>query len=72
MSHNTNALDRGIRIALGLVLLSLFAFGPKTAWGLIGLVPLITGIVGFCPLYRAMGISTCALPRTPRTPRHQN
>lgn len=69
MSHNTNAVDRGIRIVLGLVLLSLFAFGPKTAWGLVGLVPLITGVVGFCPLYRVLGISTC----TPsRAPRHQH
>lgn len=69
MSHNTNALDRGIRIMLGLVLLSLFLFGPKTSWGLVGLVPLVTGVIGFCPLYRALGISTCAGPRSPR---HQN
>jgi hypothetical protein len=69
MSHNTNPLDRGIRIVLGLVLLSLYAFGPKTAWGLLGLVPLITGVIGFCPLYRVLGLSTCSTPRTPR-PQH--
>ncbi len=69
MSHNTNALDRGIRIVLGLVLLSLFAFGPKTAWGLLGLVPLLTGLVGVCPVYRMLGVSTCA---SSRTPRHQS
>jgi hypothetical protein len=66
MSHNTNAIDRGIRIVLGLVLLSLFLFGPKTSWGLVGLVPLITGVIGFCPLYRALGISTCSTSHTPR------
>jgi hypothetical protein len=66
MSQNTNAFDRGIRIVLGLVLLSLFLFGPKTSWGLLGLVPLITGVIGFCPLYRALGISTCSTSHTPR------
>jgi hypothetical protein len=66
MSHNTNAIDRGIRIVLGLVLLSLFLFGPKTSWGLVGLVPLITGVIGLCPLYRALGISTCSTSHTPR------
>ena len=69
MSHNINALDRGIRIVLGLALLSLFAFGSKTGWGLVGLVPLITGVFGFCPIYRLLGISTCTSPRKPR-PQH--
>jgi len=66
MSRNTNVLDRGIRIVLGLILLSLFAFGPKTSWGMLGLIPLITGLIGFCPLYRALGISTCTPPQTTR------
>jgi hypothetical protein len=69
MSHNTNALDRGIRIVLGLILVSLVFLYPKTAWGLVGFVPLGTGLMGHCPLYRILGISTCA-PR--RAPRHQN
>ena len=66
MSHNTNAIDRGIRIVLGLALLSLYFFGPRTAWGLVGVVPLFTGMVGYCPLYRALGISTCTAQSTPR------
>jgi len=66
MSINTNAIDRGIRIVLGLVLLSLFFVGPKTAWGLLGLVPLVTGAMGYCPLYRVLGISTCSLHDSPR------
>ena len=44
---------------LGLALLSLVMVGPKTMWGLIGLIPLVTGLVGMCPLYRLAGIDTC-------------
>jgi hypothetical protein len=55
---NVGSLDRAFRVALGLVLLSLIVVGPKTAWGLVGLIPLITGLVGWCPLYALLGIST--------------
>jgi hypothetical protein len=41
--------------------LSLVFIGPQTPWAWIGLVPLITGLVGFCPLYRVLGINTCGL-----------
>ena len=47
---NLGAVDRTLRILLGLALLGLTFFGPKTAWGYLGLVPLMTGLVGFCPL----------------------
>ena len=50
-------------VALGLVLLSLAFVGPQTPWGYIGLIPLLTGIVGFCPLYRLLGINTCPAGR---------
>lgn len=59
MIKNEGAVDRGLRIALGLGLLSLTVVGPQTWWGLTGLLPLATGFVGFCPLYRLLGISTC-------------
>jgi len=62
MSTNEHVLERGLRIVLGLVLLALVFVGPKTLWGLVGLVPLVTGAVGFCPLYRLFGFSTCATP----------
>lgn len=69
MLTNENTLDRAARIALGLLLLALVVLGPKTLWGLVGLVPLITGVVGFCPLYRLVGFSTCRLssPRKARS-----
>jgi hypothetical protein len=61
---NEGNLDRGVRVAIGLVLLTLVFVGPKSMWGLLGLVPLLTGAVGSCPLYRVLGVSTCtARPR---------
>lgn len=60
MSTNESSIDRALRFVLGVVVLSLVVIGPKTMWGLVGLVPLLTGIVGFCPLYRLLGISTCS------------
>ena len=59
LARNEGNLDRGIRVALGLVLLSLVFVGPKTMFGLVGIVPLLTGLVGMCPLYRLFGLNTC-------------
>lgn len=59
MLTNESILDRSLRIVIGLLVLSLVVIGPKTSWGLLGLVPLLTGFVGFCPLYRVLGITTC-------------
>jgi uncharacterized membrane protein YuzA (DUF378 family) len=59
---NESNLDRVIRVVVGIAALALFFVGPRTPWGLLGLVPLITGIVGVCPLYRLVGLSTCSLP----------
>ncbi len=58
-SRNEHRIDRGIRIVLGLALLSLVFIGPKTMWGLIGVVPLVTGSCGTCPLYSLVGLNTC-------------
>jgi hypothetical protein len=55
---NEGMFDRLARVALGLIILSLAFWGPKTAWGWLGLIPLATGIVGLCPLYSLLGIST--------------
>lgn len=61
MPRNEGTIDRALRIILGLALLAIVFVGPQTPWGWIGLVPLATGLVGFCPLYRLIGINTCAL-----------
>jgi len=60
---NEGLIDRLVRIMLGAVLLALAFVGPQTPWGLIGVVPLVTGLVGFCPLYRLVGINTCRTAR---------
>ena len=59
MPRNEGTLDRGLRVLLGLALLAIVFVGPQTPWGWIGLVPLLTGLVGYCPLYSLMGLRTC-------------
>ncbi|ABD25296.1 conserved hypothetical protein [Novosphingobium aromaticivorans DSM 12444] len=59
LKNNVGGLDRILRIVVGLVLVSLVFVGPKTPWGWIGLVPLITGLVRICPLYSLIGANTC-------------
>ncbi len=59
MTINLANWERAARVALGLLLLALVFVGPRTAWGWVGLVPLVTGAVGMCPLYRLFGFSTC-------------
>ena len=56
---NEHVVERVLRVGLGAGLLSLVVAGPQTMWGFIGLVPLLTGLVGSCPLYTLFGISTC-------------
>lgn len=63
MTTNEGTADRVIRVIIGLVLLSLVVIGPQTLWGLIGLVPLATGLIGFCPLYKIIGLNTCPLKK---------
>ena len=60
-AKNEGTVDRVLRIVAGLVLISLVFVGPQTAWGWIGVVPLVTGAVGSCPLYSLLGINTCGL-----------
>lgn len=61
LARNEGGLDRALRVLLGLGLLSLVVVGPKSLWGLIGVVPLLTGLFGSCPLYSLLGISTCRI-----------
>jgi len=59
MQKNVGAIDKVLRVVIGLGLLSLIFIGPKTLWGLIGIVPLATVVMGWCPAYSVLGIKTC-------------
>jgi hypothetical protein len=56
---NIHPVERVIRAIVGLAALSLVVWGPQSAWGLLGLIPLATALVGWCPPYALFGISTC-------------
>jgi hypothetical protein len=58
MKPNVGSLDKAVRIVAGLVLVSLVFVGPRTPWGWIGIVPLLTAFVGVCPLYAPFRIDT--------------
>lgn len=59
MKQNVHNIERVIRILVGLGLISLVFVGPQTVWGWIGVLPLATGALGWCPPYALLGISTC-------------
>ncbi len=59
MKSNVGGIDRILRIVLGLALIALTLTGAIGAWGWIGVVPLATAALGFCPLYTVLGFSTC-------------
>ena len=57
---NVGNADRILRIVIGLGLIALVFVGPKTTWGWIGVIPLVTGLFRMCPLYSLIGVNTCA------------
>ncbi|QTH24828.1 DUF2892 domain-containing protein (plasmid) [Rhizorhabdus wittichii] len=59
MSRNEGTIDRLLRVIVGLALIALVFVGPRSAWGWIGVIPLLTGLVGMCPIYSVLGINTC-------------
>ena len=63
MKTNEGGIDRVLRIIIGAGILSLAFIGPQTPWAYLGLVPLLTGIVGFCPAYALLGVNTCGAPK---------
>lgn len=59
MERNIGDVERVVRVVAGLAILSLVFVGPQTLWGLFGIVPILTGLSGWCPPYQLLGISTC-------------
>lgn len=63
MKMNAGGIDRALRVIAGLILVALAATGQVGVWGWIGVVPLLTGLVGFCPAYTLLGINTCPMKK---------
>lgn len=59
MKHNIGKFDRGLRVVLGILLLALTITGTIGVWGWIGLIPLLTSFIGFCPAYTLFGLNSC-------------
>ena len=59
MTSNIGGIERIARIVIGLVLVAMAATGQVGLWGWLGLVPLATGLIGWCPPYSLLGINTC-------------
>lgn len=62
-ARNEHPIERVVRVALGLGLLSIVFVGPQTPWGWLGVIPLATGLLGSCPLYSLVGINTCPVAK---------
>lgn len=63
MKANVGGIDRSLRIVAGLVLIGLAATGTVGAWGWLGVVPLATGAIGWCPPYAILGFNTCGMKK---------
>ena len=59
LPRNEHPAERAVRVLVGIGLLAIAFVGPKTPWGYLGIIPLLTGLIGSCPLYTVFGFSTC-------------
>lgn len=59
MTKNVGGIDRIARIVVGVILIALVFVGPQSPWGWIGVIPLATALIGWCPAYTIFGIRTC-------------
>ena len=59
MKKNVHNIERAVRVVAGLIIISLVFIGPQSNWGWLGLIPLATGLTGWCPPYAMLGINTC-------------
>ncbi|MBL7665200.1 MAG: DUF2892 domain-containing protein [Bacteriovoracaceae bacterium] len=63
MKKNVHPIERVVRVVFGLGLISMAFIGPENKWFLVGIVPVLTGALGWCPPYQLLGISTCKLDK---------
>ena len=59
MTKNVGGIDRILRILVGIALIALAVTGTVGVWGYVGVIPLFTGLIGWCPLYLPLGLKTC-------------
>ena len=64
MKTNEGTIDRALRVAVGILLLALTLTHTIGMWGWIGVVPLLTGAIGWCPLYTVLGFNTCPMKKS--------
>ncbi len=60
LPRNVNNVERVVRVLIGIGIIPLAFFGPETPWAFLGIIPIVTGLVGSCPLYTACRFGTCA------------
>lgn len=65
MTRNIGSIERALRAIVGLGIISLVFVGPQSSWGWLGLIPLATAALGWCPPYALLGISTCSAKKLP-------
>ncbi len=63
LPKNEGTVDRAVRVLAGIAVVSLAFIGPKTPWGYLGLIPIVTGLLGSCPAYTLLGLSTCPMKK---------
>lgn len=61
MNKNVGGIDKILRIVVGLALIGLTVMGVLPVWGYIGIVPVATGLMGWCPIYPLLGLNTCPM-----------
>jgi hypothetical protein len=59
MKRNIGGIERIVRVVVGFIIISLAFWGLKTPWAYLGIIPIATGLIGWCPPYALLGISTC-------------
>jgi hypothetical protein len=59
MTKNIHPIERVVRVVVGVILTTMAFVGPANPWFLLGIVPVMTGLIGWCPPYQLLGISTC-------------
>jgi len=65
--RNVGGLDQTVRLALGTALIMMWIFGPLGWWGVLGFLPLVTGLTRVCPVYPLFGLNTCPAPHPAAT-----